>query len=87
MLLETLKKIEDQRRPEGREYYLHDVLYISTLALLSGAKGYTDIERFMSTHFDTLKMMLKLKWRRVPHFSAIRKIIVGVYPEDIRSAA
>lgn len=86
MLLDMFKQIEDHRRPEGREYYLHDILYISTLALLSGAKGYTDIERFMCTHFDKLKVILKLKWRRVPHFSAIRKIIIGVYPEDIEYA-
>ena len=81
-----LKKTEDHRRTEGREYYLHDILYISILALLSGSKGYTDIARFMDRHFDTLKIMFKLKWRQVPHFSAIRKIIIGVFPEDIEYA-
>lgn len=40
----------------------------------------------MRTHFEKLKSIFKLKWRRVPHFSAIRKIIIGVYPEDIESA-
>ena len=86
MLVDILKKVEDHRRPEGREYYLHDILYISILALLSGAKGYTDIERFITQHFDKLKMLMKLKWRQVPHFSAIRKIIVGLDPEDIEKA-
>jgi hypothetical protein len=83
LLLEKLKEIEDHRRPEGREYYLHDVLFISILALLSGSKGYTDISRFMDVHFEKLKKILKLKWRRVPHFSAVRKIIVGIDPSEI----
>lgn len=86
MLLDILKKIPDHRRPEGREYYLHHILLFSILGLLSGAKGYTDLERFMKTHFETLKSIFKLKWRRVPHFSAIRKIIIGVFPEDIENA-
>jgi hypothetical protein len=86
MLIEILKKIEDHRRPEGREYYLHHILLFSILGLLSGAKGYTDLERFMQTHFEKLKSIFHLKWRRVPHFSAIRKIIVGVSPEDIECA-
>lgn len=86
MLLEILKTIPDHRRPEGREYYLHHILFFSILALLSGSQGYTDIERFLSTHFLTLKSIFKLKWRQVPHFSAIRKIIVGVLPEDIEEA-
>lgn len=86
MLLEILKTIPDQRRPEGREYYLHHILLFSILGLLSGAQTYTDLERFMQTHFQKLKSIFKLKWRRVPHFSAIRKIIIGVFPEDIESA-
>lgn len=86
MLLEILKKIPDHRRPEGREYYLHHILLFSILGLLSGATGYTDLERFMNTHFEKLKTIFRLKWRRVPHFSAIRKIIVGVLPEDIEAA-
>jgi hypothetical protein len=86
MLLNILKTIPDHRRPEGREYYLHHILLFSILGLLSGSKTYTDLERFMQTHFEKLKSIFKLKWRRVPHFSAIRKIIIGVCPEDIESA-
>jgi hypothetical protein len=86
MLLDILKNIPDQRRPEGREYYLHHILLFSILGLLSGSRTYTDLERFMQTHFEKLKSIFKLKWRRVPHFSAIRKIIIGVCPEDIECA-
>jgi len=86
MLLDVLKRIPDHRRPEGREYYLHHILLFSILGLLSGSQGYKDLERFMQTHFEKLKSIFKLKWRRVPDYSAIRKIIIGVCPEDIESA-
>jgi hypothetical protein len=86
MLIDILKNIEDHRRPEGREYYLHHILLFSILAILSGSKGYADIERFLEVHFDKLKTIFKLKWRRVPDSSAIRKIIVGVPPEAIEDA-
>lgn len=86
MLIEILKTIEDHRDAEGREYYLHHILLFSIMGILSGAKTYTDLERFMLTHFDKLKPMFNLKWRRVPHFSAIRKIIIGVNSESIEKA-
>ncbi len=74
--MEILKKVPDPRDPQGREYYLHHLLLFSILGLLSGATTYTDLERFMNTHFDKLKQLFKLKWRRVPHFSALRKILM-----------
>jgi len=40
----------------------------------------------MSTHFDKLKQLFHLKWRRVPHFSALRKILIQINPTDIESA-
>ena len=86
MLIEILKKIPDPRDPQGREYYLHDVLYISALAILANAKGYLDIHRFMTVHFESLKSVLSLKWRQVPNPSAIRKIIIRVPLEDIEKA-
>jgi hypothetical protein len=86
MLIDLLKKIPDPRDPQGREYHLHHILFFSILAILSGAKGYTDINRFIATHFDKLTTMFNLKWRQVPDLSAIRKIIVRVKPEDIEKA-
>lgn len=83
MLIEILKKIPDPRDPQGHECYLHDVLYISSLAILANAKGYLDIHRFMTVHFESLKSALFLKWSQVPNPSAIRKIIIRVSLEDI----
>ncbi len=85
-LLSLLETIPDHRDRQGREYRLEHVLLFSILALLSNAKGYTDIERFIIAHFEKLKSIFNLKWRRVPHFSAIRKIIVGIDPAEIEIA-
>ena len=85
-LLSILSTIPDHRDRQGREYRLEHILLFSILALLSNAKGYTDIERFIAAHFEELKSIFKLKWRRVPHFSAIRKIIVGLDPIEIEKA-
>ncbi len=85
-LIDVLKTIEDHRDPHGREYKLWEILLVSILAILSNSKTYTDIERFMLVHFDALKIIFGLKWRRVPHFSSIRDIIVGIDPERLESA-
>ena len=82
-LLEVLSQIEDPRSYHGREYKLHHILYISILAILSKAKTYVDIQRFIKVHFEKLKQIFKLKWRQVPDVSAIRKIIVRVPLEEI----
>jgi DDE_Tnp_1-associated len=85
-LLSILATIPDHRDRQGREYRLEHILLFSILALLSNAKGYSDIERFITAHFEKLKSIFKLKWRRVPHLSAIRKIIVGINPVAIEQA-
>lgn len=85
-ILSILETIPDHRDRQGREYHLEHILLFSILALLSNAKGYSDIERFIAVHFEKLKSIFKLKWRRVPHLSAIRKIIVGIAPVDIEQA-
>lgn len=86
MLMDILKTIPDHRDPQGREYKLHDIFYISILAILGNAKTYADIARFMEVNFDMLKKALGLKWRRPPVDSAIYKIIVGTEPEEVERA-
>lgn len=86
MLMDILKTIPDHRDPEGREYKLYDIFYISILAILGNAKRYADIARFMEVNFDILKKALGLKWIRPPVESAIYKIIVGTEPEVVELA-
>ena len=84
--MDILKAIPDHRDPQGREYKLYDILYISVLAILSNAKRYADIARFIEINFEILKKALGLKWRRPPVESAIYKIIVGTKPEAVELA-
>lgn len=86
MLMDILKTIPDHRDPQGREYKLYDIFYISILAILGNAKTYADIARFMEINFDILKKALGLKWRRPPVESAIYKIIVGTEPAAVELA-
>jgi hypothetical protein len=86
MLVDILKKIPDPRDAEGREYQLWEVLFVTILALLANAKGYSDVARFIEVHFETLKERLNLKWRRPPVISAIQKILVRINPKDVEEA-
>lgn len=85
MLLERLKEVEDPRSYHGREYLLHHILYFTVLALLSNAKTYSDVARFIKGHFERLKTLFGLKWRRAPDETAIRKILVRLDPASIEA--
>jgi hypothetical protein len=83
MLLKILEQIEDPRSYHGREYRLHHILYFTIIAILHNAKTYADVHRFLEVHFETLKLIFKLKWRRVPDESALRRIIICTPTEEI----
>lgn len=82
-LLSILEKIEDPRSYHGKEYKLHHVLLFTILALLSGAKTYTDVASFIAKHFIRLKEIFKLKWRHPPLTEAIRKILVRLDVQEV----
>jgi DDE_Tnp_1-associated len=81
MLLDFLKEIPDHRDREGRLYDLAHILLFSILAILSNAKNYKDIWRFILIHFEILKKTYALKWRRAPNYTTVRNILIGVEPE------
>lgn len=81
MLLDFLKEIPDHRDREGRMYDLAHMLLFSILAVLSNAKNYKDIWRFILIHFETLKKTYTLKWRRAPNYTTVRNILIGIIPE------
>jgi hypothetical protein len=82
-LLSILKKIDDPRSYHGKEYKLHHILLFTILALLSGAKTYTDVALFISIHFLRLKEIFQLRWRHPPLTEAIRKILVRLDPDEV----
>lgn len=85
MLIDYLKQVPDPRDPQGREYKLWEILLVSILAVLSGAKGYKDIERFAEARFEDLKKHFGIKWKRVPVYTAMLKVLVRLNPEDMEA--
>jgi len=78
MLLDHLKQIPDHRRTQGQRYKLHEVLFVSILAVLSGADSYRDIARFVKHRLKPLKNWFGITLKRSPSKSNLSKIFCGV---------
>jgi hypothetical protein len=85
-IIEILKEIKDPRAYNGKEYQLWQIILFSIFAIMSNAKNYLDIQRFIEERFDKLRSIFKLKWRRFPTHSAIWKILTRVDPNEIEIA-
>jgi hypothetical protein len=86
ILLDLLEKIENPRSYHGKEYKLHHILFFTILALLSGAKTYSDVCLFIKKHFQQLKLIFNLKWRHPPETEAIRRILIRLDQEEVELA-
>lgn len=86
MLITIFQTIPDQRRPQGRMFDLPNLLFITVLAIMSGADSYRKVASFFETHFETLKKRLNLTWKKSPAYCTIRCIIQGVDPKGLESA-
>ncbi len=78
MLLEFLLEVEDFRRKQGQQYDVGYILYLSILAILSGAYSYRKIYQFIKRYFKKFKKKYNLKWKKYPSYNTIRNIIIGV---------
>lgn len=85
-LLDCLKTIMDPRRPQGRQYALAPLLFISVLAVLAGADSYRKIARFIDAHRLKLNAWLGLKWKRAPAHTAIRYAFIKLSSEALEAA-
>lgn len=86
MLLNFLNQIQDQRRPQGKQYQLGYILFFSILAVLCGANSYRGIGRFMEVHFFKLDEMFDMGWVKAPSWCTIKNIIKGLEPELLEKA-
>ncbi len=84
-LLECLKTLVDPRRPQGQLYPLAPLLFISVLAVLTGANSYRNIARFIDAHRPRLNDGLGLKWKRAPAPTAIRYAFLKLSPEAVEA--
>lgn len=86
MLITIFQTINDRRRPQGRMFDLANLLFITVLAIMSGADSYRKIASFFDTHFETLTTRLNLRWKKAPAYCTIRFVIQGVDPKGLESA-
>lgn len=82
-IIEELGEISDPRRGQGQKFDMKHTVFFTLLALISGAKGYVDIHRFVETHFKVLKKRFKLKWKKSPCKNAIINILEKVDTEEL----
>ena len=86
MLQSCFQEVKDIRRRQGRRYDLGNVLLLSVLAVLSGADSYRKIHLFIKVHFSLLQRIFGIQWKRVPAYTAIRKILRKVDSESLEQA-
>lgn len=82
MLLEFLQSIPDHRDRQARQYDLAHMLMFTILAILSNAKNYADVFEFIDVHFEKLKEVFKLTWKKCPDYTTVRNVLIGI---DIQS--
>lgn len=82
-IIEKFAEIPDKRRSQGKMYELKYVLFFTVLAMISDAKGYRDIHRFMIVHFKLLKKMFKLEWKKPPCNNGIISILESVDTNEL----
>ena len=74
-LLDALKQIPDPRRDQGKRYPLPDLLLFCVLAILAGAKGFSDIVLFMEQRLEALNAVFGSKLKRAPSINTVRVLL------------
>lgn len=86
MIIDVFKTIEDHRDPQARQYKLWEILTLYVLAVLGNAKTYEEIGRFAKEHCEKLVSLFGFQWKKAPHYTHIRRILIGVKPELMEAA-
>jgi predicted transposase YbfD/YdcC len=86
MLKSVFQSIKDHRSKQGQRYDLPHIMLFSLLAMLSNATSYRKIHSFVSIHFDTLKALCALPWKRAPAYTTVRNVLKGMSPETLENA-
>lgn len=86
MLSTFLQKLPDKRRRQGQMYDMGHLLLFSVLAILSGAGSYRKIHTFIKSKMKILKKTFKLKWKKAPAYSTIRRVIQAVDSDELEKA-
>lgn len=85
MIITFLDELKDHRRSQGQRYELRFIVLFSIMAILSNAKSYRDIARFIKKHIEKLQKDFGLKWRKAPAYTTVRNIIQGLDKQELES--
>lgn len=85
MIITFLDDLKDHRRPQGQRYELRFIVLFSIMAILSNAKSYRDIARFIKKQFKKLQKDFGLKWAKAPAYTTVRNIIQGLDKQELES--
>ncbi|GHT92531.1 hypothetical protein FACS1894122_06490 [Alphaproteobacteria bacterium] len=77
-IIDALKEIKDERKYNGKEYQLWQIILFSIFAIACNAKTYSEVQRFIECNFKDLKEIFGLKWRRFPTISGVWKILTRI---------
>ena len=79
------EEITDGRTDINIRYDLLDVVFLTLVAILSGAEGWQDIERFGTTKLNWLRKHRAFK-EGIPRRHTIARIISGIKPDSLLSS-
>ena len=86
MLSSFLFEIEDHRRAQGKRYEQGHILLFGILGILSGAKSYRKVQRFIVGNYQQLNEVFGLNWKRMPAYTTIRDIIQKTNAEALENS-
>jgi predicted transposase YbfD/YdcC len=84
-LIAKIKEVKDFRKTQGRRHELWVVLTIIILALLTGNVSYKEITAFSKAEEEKLIKLLSIPAKKLPSYSTIRRVIIGINIRDIQS--
>lgn len=77
-LIEELKKVKDFRKEQGKRHPLWLILLLVILGIMQGYIGYRAIGDFVKSNQESLVNKLNISPNRVPSYSTIRRVMMGV---------
>jgi predicted transposase YbfD/YdcC len=83
-LIEKFKTVKDFRRNQGKRHPLSIVLTIIIISMLCGNITMKEIEQFSKENEQKLIKLLKIKSLKLPSYSTIRRVMMGVNNSEIQ---
>ncbi len=77
-LIEALKKVKEFRQAQGKRHPLWIVLLIIIFGIMQGYTEYRALGYFAKSNQELLSKTLNIVPQRVPSYSTIRRVILGV---------